>query len=96
MQDGGDTERHSTVRHEVERLALGEGREVAATLYGTVIVMATLTDAYANEKHPLKLAIIVLSTSLVIWVAHLHAEGLAGSIAEGRRLTRADTSVNYW
>ena len=91
MQDGGDTERHSTVRHEVERLALGEGREVAATLYGTVIVMATLTDAYANEKHPLKLAIIVLSTSLVIWVAHLHAEGLAGSIAEGRRLTWADT-----
>jgi hypothetical protein len=91
MPAGSDTERGSTVRRELGRLALGEGREVAATLYGTVIVMATLTDAYASEKHPLKLALIVLSTSLVIWAAHLHAEGLAGSIAEGRRLTWADT-----
>jgi hypothetical protein len=91
MPAESDAGRRSTVRREVERLALGEGREVAATLYGTVIVMATLTDAYATEKHPLKLAVIVLSTSLVIWVAHLHAEGLAGSIAEGRRLTWADT-----
>jgi len=91
MPAEGETERRPTVRHELGRLALGEGREVAATLYGTVIVMATLTDAYATEKHPLKLAVIVLSTSLVIWVAHLHAEGLARSIAEGRRLTWADT-----
>ncbi len=91
MEAGRENERSSTVRREVERLALGEGREVAATLYGTVIVMATLTDAYASEKHPLKLALIVLSTSLVIWVAHLHAEALAVSMAEGRRLTWADT-----
>jgi hypothetical protein len=86
-----ESERRSTVRRELERLALGEGREVAATLYGTVIVMATLTDAYATEKHPLKLALIVISTSLVIWVAHLHAEGLAASLAERRPLTWGDT-----
>jgi len=91
MPAGSETEHHSTVRRELGRLALGEGREVAATLYGTVIVMATLTDAYATEKHPAKLAAIVLSTSLVIWVAHLHAEGLARSLAEERRLTWADT-----
>jgi len=91
MPAEGETVRRPTVRRELERLALGEGREVAATLYGTVIVMATLTDAYATEKHPLKLAVIVLSTSLVIWVAHLHAEGLARSIAEQRGLTWADT-----
>jgi hypothetical protein len=91
MPAGPENGRRPTVRRELERLALGEGREVAATLYGTVIVMATLTDAYATEKHPAKLAVIVLSTSLVIWVAHLHAEGLARSMAEGRRLTWADT-----
>jgi hypothetical protein len=91
MPAEGEIERRPTVRRELERLTLGEGREVAATLYGTVIVMATLTDAYATEKHPLKLAVIVLSTSLVIWMAHLHAEGLARSMAAERRLTWADT-----
>lgn len=91
MPAGSEIERGATVRRELRRLTLGEGREVAATIYGTVIVMATLTDAYATEKHPLKLAVIVLSTSLVIWAAHLHAEGLAGSLAEHRRLTWADT-----
>jgi len=91
MPAGSETEHHSTVRRELGRLALGEGREVAATMYGTVIVMATLTDAYATEKHPLKLAVVVLSTSLVIWVAHLHAESLARSIAEERGITWADT-----
>jgi hypothetical protein len=91
MPAEGEAEGRSTVRRELERLTLGEGREVAATLYGTVIVMATLTDAYATEKHPAKLAVIVLSTSFVIWVAHLHAEGLAASMAEKRRLTWTDT-----
>ena len=91
MPAEGEIDRRPTVRRELERLVLGQGREVAATLYGTVVVMATLTDAYATEKHPLKLAVIVLSTSLVIWVAHLHAEGLARSIAEQRPLTLADT-----
>ena len=49
MPAEAESERPSTARRELERLALGEGREVAATLYGTVIVMATLTDAYATE-----------------------------------------------
>ena len=77
-------------RRRVTRLALGSGGEVAAVLYGTVIVMATLTDAYATEKHPAKLAVVVLSTAIVIWVAHVHAHGVASSLAEGRPLTRGD------
>jgi hypothetical protein len=59
-------------------------------VYGTVVVMATLTAAYATEKHPWKLAVLVLSTSLVLWIAHLYAHGLAESIAHSRRLTRED------
>jgi hypothetical protein len=87
----GESEEHTArSRGVLTRLALGQGGEVAGTLYGTVIVMATLTDAYATERHPAKLALIVLSTALIIWVAHLHAHGVADSLAEGRRLTVGD------
>jgi hypothetical protein len=74
----------------ISRLAFGDGAEVAAVLYGTVVVMAALTDAYATERHPAKLALVVLSSALVIWVAHLHAHAIGGSLAAKRRLTRAD------
>jgi hypothetical protein len=74
----------------MSRLAFGDGAEVAAVLYGTVVVMAALTDAYATERHPAKLALVVLSSALVIWVAHLHAHAIAESLAAKRRLTRAD------
>jgi hypothetical protein len=87
---GNDKRTHPAARGLLARLTLGEGGEVAGTLYGTVIVMATLTDAYATERHPAKLAVIVVSTALIIWVAHLHAHGLAESLVEGRRLTGGD------
>jgi hypothetical protein len=74
----------------ISRLAFGDGAEVAAVLYGTVVVMAALTDAYATERHPAKLALVVLSSALIIWVAHLHAHAIAESLAAKRRLTRAD------
>ncbi len=74
----------------ISRLAFGDGAEVAAVLYGTVVVMAALTDAYATERHPAKLALVVLSSALVIWVAHLHAHAIAQSLAAQRRLTLAD------
>jgi hypothetical protein len=71
-------------------LVFGAGGAIAGTVYGTVVAMATLTAAYASEKHPWKLAVIVASTALVLWLAHLHAHGLSESITEGRKLTRTD------
>lgn len=71
-------------------LAFGAGGAIAGTVYGTVVAMATLTAAYASEKHPWKLAVIVMSTAFVLWLAHLHAHGLSESISEGHRLTGAD------
>jgi hypothetical protein len=72
------------------RITLGYGTGVASTVYGTVLVMATITAAYANERDPAKLAEIVIATALVLWVAHLHAHSIAESIALGRRVGRAD------
>jgi hypothetical protein len=66
----------------------GVGSGIASTVYGTVLVMATLTVGYATEKHPWKLAVIVATTSFVLWISHLYAHGLAASIEVSRHLRR--------
>jgi len=63
---------------------------VANTVYGTILAMASLTAAYATEKHPVRLALIVISGSLVIWLAHLHAHLLASSLAARRHVSLED------
>jgi hypothetical protein len=67
---------------------LGVGRGIASTVYGTVVVMATLTAAYATEKDPWRLAAIVVTTAVVLWIAHLYAHALGETIAEGHRPSR--------
>ena len=71
----------------VSDVLLGARGGIASTVYGTVVVMATLTAAYASESDPWKLAIIVLTTAVVLWIAHLYAHALAESINLDRRLT---------
>jgi hypothetical protein len=69
---------------------LGARGRIAGTIYGTVVVMATLTVAYASEKSPWKLAVLVSTTAFVLWVAHLYAHGLSESIGLNKRLTRSE------
>jgi len=59
-------------------------------VYGTVLVMATITAAYATERDPARLAEIVIATNVVLWVAHLHAHGIGESIELGRRMGSVD------
>jgi hypothetical protein len=66
---------------------LGARGGIASTVYGTVVVMATLTAAFASESDPWKLAAVVSTTALVLWIAHLYAHGLSESITLDRRLT---------
>src|SRR5262249_52859668 len=66
---------------------LGARGGIASAVYGTVVVMATLTAAYASESNPWKLAVVVATTAFVLWIAHLYAHGLAESINLDRRLT---------
>jgi hypothetical protein len=82
--------RAPTRREAVAELVLGVGGGIASTVYGTVVVMATLTAAYATEKHPWKLVLIVSGTAVVLWIAHLYAHGLSESISEHRPLRRGD------
>ncbi len=71
-------------------LAFGIGGRVASVVYGTVVAMATVTAAYATEKHPWRIAVIMWSTAFVLWVAHLYAHTLSESLSEGRRLSRRE------
>ena len=71
----------------VAQVVFGVGGALASTVYGTIVVMATLTAAYATEKHPWKLAGIVASTAVVFWIAHLYAHALSESITLTRRIT---------
>ena len=85
-----ETEAPSAHAGRVSDVLLGARGGIASTVYGTVVVMATLTAAYASEKDPWKLAVIVLSTAFVLWIAHLYAHGLSESIQLDRRLTLAE------
>jgi hypothetical protein len=71
----------------VSDVLLGARGGIASTVYGTVVVMATLTAAYASESDPWKLAAVVSTTAFVLWIAHLYAHGLSESITLDRRLT---------
>jgi hypothetical protein len=82
-----DSEGTVSRKQTLGQVVFGVGGAVASTVYGTIVVMATLTAAYATEKHPWKLAGIVASTVVVFWIAHLYAHGLSESITLSRRLT---------
>jgi hypothetical protein len=68
------------------RLIFGSGTGISSTVYGTLVVMATITVGHASQNHPWTLAILVSSTALVLWISHLYAHGLSESIVEHRRL----------
>jgi hypothetical protein len=89
----GEPHSRSARPHPIASLVFGAGGGIASTVYGTVVVMATVTAAYATERNPWKLAVLVLSTALVLWIAHLYAHGLSESIAHNRRLSRDDLTA---
>src|SRR5262245_18359326 len=76
--------RHDDLSHVVARAIFGVGAGIASTVYGTVVVMATLTAAYANTSDPWKLAAIVATTACVLWIAHVYAHGLSRMITHSR------------
>ena len=73
------------------RLIPGEARGISGTLYGTIIVMATLAaGSRGGATDTGHLAAIVAVTVLVLWVAHVYSHVIGESLAEGRRLDRAE------
>ena len=81
------------MRDSLQNAAFGAEGSVASTVYGTVVVMATLSAAYAVEPDPWRLEIIVVSTVLVLWIAHVYAHGLSESLELRRRLSRQEAGL---
>jgi hypothetical protein len=71
------------------RPAIGE--RLAGFIYGTIVVLAVLVaGARAFPDDAGHIAAMVLVTSVVFWLAHVYAHGLAHSVAHDEHLSLAD------
>lgn len=76
-----------TLHQTLRRIALGHREGVAGTVYGTIVVMATLAaGSRGDDTRPWKLASVVAVTVLVLWVAHVYSDALAEGLRQGRQL----------
>ena len=73
-------------------LSLGAmGERLAGFVYGTIIVLAVLVAgarAYPNEAG--HIAALLAVTSVVFWLAHVYAHGLAESVSKDEHLSLAN------
>jgi hypothetical protein len=76
----------------VRHLLFGSQDRIAGTVYGTIVAMGTLAAGSQAQAEPWRLATIVASTVLVLWLAHVYSHSLAETIKAGRRLDRAELS----
>jgi hypothetical protein len=80
-----------TFARRLHAIVLGTGETVAGAIYGTIVVMATIVAGGANAGiDAWQLAVAVVVTTIVLGVAHLYAELVAGGIDHQRRLTPAE------
>ena len=69
-------------------LIFGSAGKIAGTVYGTIVVMATITaGSFGEHTDAWRLAAAVAVTVLVLWIAHVYSHALAESIERSRRLT---------
>ncbi len=69
----------------------GAAGKIAGTVYGTIVVMATVTaGSIGGPADAWRLAVVVTVTVLVLWIAHVYSHALAESIERSRRLDRAE------
>jgi hypothetical protein len=78
----------------LRRLVFGSRRTIAGTVYGAIVVLASLAGGGKAFQHALwHLAAIVVVTVLVLWIAHVYAHGLGESLDAGRRLDIPELSA---
>ena len=67
------------------------GERLGGFIYGTVVVLSVLVaGARAYPDDAGRIALLAIVTSLVFWLAHVYAHGVADSIAREARVTVAD------
>lgn len=67
------------------------GQRLAGFIYGTIVVLAVVVaGAQAYPHSAARIAALVVVTSLVLWLAHVYAHGLAQSVAHDQHLSLAE------
>jgi hypothetical protein len=75
----------------LRRLLFGHHQSIAGTVYGTIVVMATVAaGSHGKDIEAWALAVAVAVTVLVLWLAHVYSHTLADSLHRGRRLDAAE------
>src|SRR3954454_10132414 len=78
-----------------ERSAEQESARLAGGIYGTITVTAVVVAASdTHDLSPAELAVAVVTTALVLWVAPIYADVVAQGVA-GHRLLSA-RSLGWW
>jgi hypothetical protein len=73
---------------QLKRLLVGTRETISGTVYGTIVVLASVTAAGRLYLRDLwRLEVIVAATVLVLWLAHVYSDALGESLRVGRRLT---------
>lgn len=76
-------------RGRLRRRAVGE--RLAGFVYGTIVVLAVLVaGARAFPDDAGHIAAMILVSSVVLWLAHVYAHGLAHSVAHDERVSLAE------
>jgi hypothetical protein len=86
---------HVLGRRQIARLArLGPsvtGERLGGFIYGTVVVLSVLVaGARAFPDDAGRIALLAFVTSVVFWLAHVYAHGIADSIAREQKVTLAN------
>jgi hypothetical protein len=77
--------------HAVMQFLFGSRATIAGTVYGTVVTLALLAAGGEAFEHDLwELVAIVVTTVIVLWLAHVYAHALAESVQLDRRLDAAE------
>jgi hypothetical protein len=83
----GEVHHHQAAR--LGRAAMGE--RLAGFIYGTIVVLAVVVAGKrAYPDGPGHIAVLVIVTSVVLWVAHVYAHGLGHSVARNQHISLAE------
>jgi hypothetical protein len=67
------------------------GARLGGFIYGTIVVLAVVVaGAKAYPESAGHIVVLVVVTSLVLWLAHVYAHGLAQTVARAERLSLAE------
>ena len=72
----------------MKNLLLGNRTTIAGTVYGTIVVLSSITAGEDYYGHDLwHLEELVITAVLVLWLAHVYSHGIGASLDARRRLT---------